>query len=766
MNWRIVFLIILLLVCGAYLQGKDFSYTGADCTILYRFTPHTGTLNDLTVTYNGAFTFYPALYGGITTFILAGKQLHPWEEKHSSILENEKNSGDIYEAAFRWSYKNESLRFTIKMQLTGKILTIEFSTPTSNKNVLEFGCDRSADTLSPKIIYLPYGHHVLFSRGVFISALIDHLFSNASAVISLNEYYSNTSALYGQEAHYHPLTDGRRNHLKEKMYLSVSPDITETFFHVSNPASPYKKALENKVIIDLWSGRFANYRDALKTLADMGMTDLFALLHAWQRYGYDNGLPTTFPAGDDFGGEKALLEVVDVCEANDYLFALHTNYVDFYTNSDVWNSNDVALKSDGSWIKSWYNSYTGMQSYLMKPSKVSYYAGLYEPSIHHAYRTNAAFLDVHSSVLPSYKVDFDAHVAGAGKQIATFHHYKDLLSYTRSAHAGPVAGEGFGSSTYIWAGYVDAIEADPRATFNIGGEAVPLIVDYKFQELHELFVPHGAGYLERFFLDKWDGYTIDELEKYRVTQLAFGNAGFIHNPFDKDLPSGEVLKDYCFLKQMQRYYLPEKPQQVLYRVGAELLTLSPALQKILPTTPRDKLNSILNEELSMLKIIYPGGFTLYVNRSAAKTWDIEKDGVIYKLPANGFLAYKGDDFLAYTASVNGEKHYYMYPKESVCCREIAPFFLNAGGRREANRSLLQVEYIDILNWQLYQGEIDIKAIRVYLVEGGDRRLLAELSPGITEFMRRCVEKDKLYKYALVTVDSLGRESEPVYLSIR
>jgi hypothetical protein len=54
-------------------------------------------------------------------------------------------------------------------------------------------------------------------------------------------------------------------------------------------------------------------------------------------------------------------------------------------------------------------------------------------------------------------------------------------------------------------------------------------VDYKLKVLHELFVPHGAGYLGWFYLDKFSGYSEEELERYRATELVFANAGFISN---------------------------------------------------------------------------------------------------------------------------------------------------------------------------------------------------------------------------------------------
>jgi len=59
--------------------GIDFAHDGKDCNILYRFIPRTGTLNDLVIVYDGKFEFSPSNFGGITTFILGGEELHPWE---------------------------------------------------------------------------------------------------------------------------------------------------------------------------------------------------------------------------------------------------------------------------------------------------------------------------------------------------------------------------------------------------------------------------------------------------------------------------------------------------------------------------------------------------------------------------------------------------------------------------------------------------------------------------------------------------------------
>ncbi len=762
-------LFVIFILLSSSLFAVDFTCKGPDCTIIYRFIPETGTLNDLTVICNSNFVFHPSYFGGITSFSLKGTELHPWEGKHSSELLEESYRGNTYQAKFRWSYEGKSFVFSIKIRLQGKALTLEFFSPSTSHIIREFSLDRSEWTPDPKIIQIPYGHNVLYTNGIFISALLDPLLSNASNIFPLKYYESSTSAGFGHIARYDLLTDGSSNNLQETISITVSPEISDTFFYVPNPVSPYRGFLSGKVIVDLWRQSFSECKDDLQTLASLGLKDLFIIIHVWQKYGYDNGLPTSYPAGNVFGGESALQEVIDICESNGYLFALHTNYVDFYDNSDVWNPDDIALNPDGTWAEAWYNPTTGMQSNLMKPSRCRYYASLYEPLIHDSYRTNAAFLDVHTSLLPSFKVDFDANVQDAGKQVTTFYRYRDLISAVRNIHSGPVAGEGIGFSTNIWAGYIDALEADPRRRHDIfegiGGSEVPLIVDYKLKVLHDLFVPYGAGYLERFYLNKWGDYSKKEIGRYRATEIAFGNSGFLSNPFVKRIPRGEILREYCFLKHFQKYYLTETPIEILYRVDDQLLPLSDALRLILPAATIDSLNSVLNQKLSMLKITYSDGFTLQVNRSSSESWDIIKDNALYTLPPNGFLAFKEDEFLGYYAIVNGKRTDHICPAESICSGTIFPP-IKFSGQKATNRSLFQQEYIHVLSWQANPKNKNITKYRIYLVDADGQTLLTELNADTFQYLHRNIQKDRPYTYALVAVNQENLEGNPAILSLQ
>jgi len=89
------------------------------------------------------------------------------------------------------------------------------------------------------------------------------------------------------------------------------------------------------------------------------------------------------------------------------------------------------------------------------------------------------------------------------------------------------------------------------------------------------------------------------------------------------------------------------------------------------------------------------------------------------------------------------------------------------GERHENRSLLQREFVNFLRWEPPPGPRGIVfKYRIYIVEGSTRNLLTEIGANSGEYLHRKVEKDKIYTYALVSVDSENQESRAVTLTIR
>lgn len=91
--------------------------------------------------------------------------------------------------------------------------------------------------------------------------------------------------------------------------------------------------------------------------------------------------------------------------------------------------------------------------------------------------------------------------------------------------------------------------------------------------------------------------------------------------------------------------------------------------------------------------------------------------------------------------------------------------LNFNGIKIENRSLAQIEYINVLNWQANPNHIDVVGYRIYSIDGNRQFLLAEINAPIHYYWHRNIRKEKKYEYALVAVNREGKESLPAYTEV-
>lgn len=92
--------------------------------------------------------------------------------------------------------------------------------------------------------------------------------------------------------------------------------------------------------------------------------------------------------------------------------------------------------------------------------------------------------------------------------------------------------------------------------------------------------------------------------------------------------------------------------------------------------------------------------------------------------------------------------------------------LNFSGTRQENRSLVQIEHLNILSWDANPLNRDIEKYRIYLVEGRGQSLLVELDADTYTYWHRGVMKDKVYSYKLVAVDYINREGDTAFVSVQ
>ena len=93
---------------------------------------------------------------------------------------------------------------------------------------------------------------------------------------------------------------------------------------------------------------------------------------------------------------------------------------------------------------------------------------------------------------------------------------------------------------------------------------------------------------------------------------------------------------------------------------------------------------------------------------------------------------------------------------------------NATGQKVINRSLSQVEYINVLKWSANSNNqnLDISKYRIYLMDGENQILLAELNSNTFGYWHRGVTKEGIYKYVIYAVDDSNKEGDPAYLTVQ
>ncbi len=463
----------------------------------------------------------------------------------------------------------------------------------------------------------------------------ENLFANLQSdwTASAATYYN------GSKAYYDALTDGTRVALSERVLFAAGWHLDEVLPNPPNPASPWRDFLANKIVLDVWGGTFTNTATNLKMLADYGVTNCVALIHDWQRSGYDNALPMHYPANAAYGGDTGMSNLVATGTALGIRCALHENYVDYYPNYDLFTTNDIALNSAGQLQLAWYNPGTHIQSFAEKPNAILRLAATQSPEIHRRYATQANYLDVHSAVPPWFHVDRRASETGAGRLTRVWDVHRQLWSYERQTHTGPVFGEG--NNHWCWSGCLDGVEAQFGSGWpGNGGFSAPLAVDFDLLKIHPLQFNHGMGYYSRWwptegYATNWAGgpAPMIVLDRYRVQEVAYGHAGFLDSSVYATVPLAWL--EHHLLTPLMARYGTARPVEILYNSGGTWLD----------ATALAKVGS--GETNNRVRVRYENGLTVTAN-GTSNSWAIGS----WLLPDWGWVA-EATGFSAGTILRNG-----------------------------------------------------------------------------------------------------------------
>lgn len=372
-------------------------------------------------------------------------------------------------------------------------------------------------------------------------------------------------------ASYYTRTDGMRLHLSERVIFAASWHLAEVLPNCPNPPSPWRSFLADKIALSFGGRQFDKIAKSFEMLADYGIESLTAILHLWQRSGYDNALPAHFPAQAAYGGDVGMNLVSTTARRNGIRWGLHENYSDYYPNYDFFDPADIALDSDGKPINAWFNTTTQIQSFAIQPNAILRLAATQSPEIHRRYGTNACYIDVISCGAPWSRVDARASEVGAGTFARAWDVHRRLFAYERDTHEGPVFGEG--GKHWYWSGMLDGVAAQLRDGWPMcHGLDAPLLVDFDLLRIHPLQFNQGMGFYdgwwpEESYLNEWRfPPPMTVLDRYRMQEVAYGHAGFLGNGADSRTLHLAWLEHHL-LSPVTARYATARPVEILYESG-------------------------------------------------------------------------------------------------------------------------------------------------------------------------------------------------------
>jgi hypothetical protein len=626
--------------------------------------------------------FTPSYYGGVTAE-LEGKIREPWSEDGQRnlayTLVKASQIKDTVVAIWAMRYGRDAATFTLRIRVVNQTLIIDIEGDSSGL-LSGIGFNHAYPSVGTKVIRIPALTllSVLYcsSSRTFVSLFTDWERTEASSITPWVDRGSTGTGYYSQHIGYSKLSNGRRNLLRERVYLSVARELPGVLPNVVGSPAPRRKELWNRIVLSYsrffpWILHAPANEDPMPDYLDMlynaGVRHLALIVKDWSRGQFDHAFPCTWPpdeyrtsacwsapvSGPGEGGAEGLRKLRDSVRSKGYYFGLHENYTNFHSEecdlaARIGPGEYSGLLPDGTSAKTFFNDCRDhpSQAELLKPSLVKQVArwsmGEVIRGLGGTKAVDWSYIDVATAINPSGPVawdarssyvDFDSRVVGAGKFAGTLNAYRNLASVVREMYAGPVQGEG--TNHFLYAGYFDGFEARlTTADDRFSGEAVPLLLEFDLLKLHTRSAYSGAGHIQYFFGTEKEPHqrlTKDETLEYMATELAFGHAGLVTKAVlpDYDHSLSHAVMEERYGLPIQKLYGNARAVAIAY---FDAQGSKSASQFITDHMERfDDRNS--TEFMGKVRVAYDNGVVIYVNRS------LEPWAVSPTMPAGGWCSY-------------------------------------------------------------------------------------------------------------------------------
>jgi hypothetical protein len=620
-----------LIRTGNEAQAWEFVYEGSDARLGYEVRPTSSGWGPISVKLNGT-VVAQALVGAGPVFPTALKALR---------LVRSEAKDDAIHAAWQGSLGESQVTVESDMRLWQKSLVVDYICRGGYATELSYG--RITCVEKPELILLPYLNygrhhlHVLMSRGTlpfFASTWMDWYRSSASVPYAEDKISGNEVQLNGG-VRYLPRTDGKLNDLYERVFVTFSPTFEEALPAIPNPPAKRGKEAATRLWQESWGPQdYAREIEHSRRLRAYGIDRLTQCNHeiTWR----DGGESFTFRtmAAPGKGGDEALRRYVEAQRSLGWRSGLYTNYCDFSPVNEYWDPDMVMRRSSGALVTAWARCYSPKALFAVEMDKKL------APLIQKRFGTNAAYTDVHTSVAPWDRTDYDARVPGAGTFAATFYAYGELLLHDQDLYDGHCWSEGH--HQWLYAGLCTGNYGLTYSALRLW--EYPYLPHFDLLKMHPLSVDIGVPWTAQFFSGKagWNKpeSIVASIDQFIAATIAYGHIGWL---VEEAHGMRQTCRSYYMLQQLQSRYAMLKPHQIRYGTSTGTLTSSEAF-----------LNDRWKE--SRLFIRYPNGLQIWVNGNAGEAWKVGYGGTTHILPPHGWLAIHADEFFESSELAEGKRY--------------------------------------------------------------------------------------------------------------
>ena len=560
-----------------------------------------------------------------------------WTKQHAVV------DGDAYRVT--WRIGERAVEGTTTYRLKGKSLVIDVAAPGGEVAGVRLG--RWVGAHRPKLVRVPFltlrpeDPHVLCARDVFVSAFMDWYVTDASTFYGGGRLPSARSAQFNGGSRYLPKTDGKRNDVRECIFLTVSPHFDEVLPNIPNPANPYAKMMVERAWWDVGAARM----DMIQRMYRWGLRGAMMQYNGviWEK-GTDFTRRSFYSDGGINVRAEKMRTFSKAVRDLGYLFGLHTNYCIVPPGTHrCWKEDLAALDSRGEWQMGWGRCYS------VKPSLVhelqSHYTALKDREL----GTCCEYSDQTTAFHLGRCVDFDVRAPMAGKLRGQFEAYGRFLWRECEMIEGPVISEG--PQHWVYAGL---------AAGNYGqlvGQAKyqrPLLVDFDLLKMHTKQCDTGMGIPTMFYgrdlarKIREAGVHSDWFDRWIAWTLAFGHIAQLSSNWGH----AGLIKMFYLVQPAQQHYALVPVKRIRYFDGEGLVSTSDAIR-----------NGAI--ERNQVCVDYSNGLTVWVNASWAEDWLLAAADRTWLLPPTGYLLHRPRELLEYSAMAGGRRVDYVETR-SAC----------------------------------------------------------------------------------------------------